>query len=133
VHVEDVVDAVMRFFHHDNTADCVYELAGPAGLPYNDFLDVTIAAAGGGVKRRNIPKKWADRMILLKGLFTDVTEDRRASAYFNLHTRTTSRTRSTSWAGSRATTRTGSRRSRKATGGAPSSPPPRADSSCMPL
>jgi len=85
VHVEDVVDAVMRFFNHDNTADCVYELAGPAGLPYNDFLDVTIAAAGGGVKRRNIPKKWANRMILLKGLFTDVTEDRRASAYFNLH------------------------------------------------
>jgi hypothetical protein len=37
------------------------------------------------VRRRNIPKTWADRLIFLKGLFTDVTEDRRASAYFTLH------------------------------------------------
>lgn len=85
VHVEDVVDAVLRFFHFDRAVDCVYELAGPAGIPYNDFLDLTIAATGGGVKRRNISKKWADRLILVKGLFKDVTEDRRASAYFNLH------------------------------------------------
>ena len=85
VHVEDVVDAVKRFFGFDRGVDCVYELAGPAGIPYNEFLDLTIAAVGGGVKRRNIPKKWADRFILLKGLFMDTTEDRRASAYFNLH------------------------------------------------
>ena len=37
------------------------------------------------VKRRNIPKKWVDRAIFLKGLFKDVTQDRRASAYFTLH------------------------------------------------
>lgn len=85
VHVEDVVDAVLRFFHFDRGVDCVYELAGPAGISYNEFLDLTIRAAGGGVKRRNISKKWADRFIFVKGLFTDVTEDRRASAYFNLH------------------------------------------------
>lgn len=85
VHVEDVVDAVLRFFHFDRAVDCVYELAGPAGIPYNEFLDLTIQAAHGGVKRRNIPKKWADRFIFVKGLFTDVTDDRRASAYFNLH------------------------------------------------
>ncbi len=85
VHVEDVVDAVLRFFHFDRGVDCCYELAGPTGIPYNEFLDLTIRAAKGGVKRRNISKKWADRAILVKGLFTDVTEDRRASAYFNLH------------------------------------------------
>lgn len=85
VHVEDVVDAVIRYFDFDRGVDCCYELAGPEGIPYNEFIDLTIAAAGGGVKRRNIDKKWADRAIFLKGLFTDVTKDRRASAYFNLH------------------------------------------------
>ena len=85
VHVEDVVDAVLRFFNFDRAVDCCYELAGPEGITYNEFVDQTIAAAKGGVKRRNIPKKWADRAILLKGLFMDTTEDRRASAYFNLH------------------------------------------------
>jgi NADH dehydrogenase len=85
VHVEDVVDAVLKFFHFDRGVDCVYELAGPFGIPYNEFIDFTIEAAGGKVKRRNIPKKWADRFIFVKGLFTDTTQDRRASAYFNLH------------------------------------------------
>jgi NADH dehydrogenase len=85
VHVEDVVDAVLRFFDFDRGVDCVYELAGPEGLSYNDVLDTTIAAVGGGVKRRNVAKKWADRLIFLKGFFKDTTEDRRASAYFNLH------------------------------------------------
>ena len=85
VHVEDVVDAVLKFFHFERGVDCCYELAGPEGIAYNDFVDQTIAAAGGGLKRRNISKKWADRAIFLKGLFTDTTEDRRASAYFNLH------------------------------------------------
>jgi hypothetical protein len=32
-----------------------------------------------------VAKKWADRLIFLKGFFKDTTEDRRASAYFNLH------------------------------------------------
>lgn len=85
VHVDDVVDAVLRYFDFDRGVDCCYELAGPAGISYNEFIDTTIRAAGGGVKRRNLPKKWADRFILIKGLFTDVTEDRRASAYFTLH------------------------------------------------
>lgn len=85
VHVEDVVDAVLRYFDFERGVDCCYELAGPAGIAYNEFLDLTIAAAGGGVKRRNISKKWADRMIFFKGLFTDTTADRRASAYFTLH------------------------------------------------
>jgi nucleoside-diphosphate-sugar epimerase len=85
VHVEDVVDAVLRYFDFDRGVDCVYELAGPAGISYNEFIDATVAAAGGGVRRRNIPKKWADRAIFLKGLFVDTTAERRASAYFNLH------------------------------------------------
>jgi nucleoside-diphosphate-sugar epimerase len=85
VHVDDVVDAVMRYFAFERGIDCVYELAGPVGISYNDFLDQTIAAVGGGLKRRNISKKWADRLIFLKGLFVDNTSDRRASAYFNLH------------------------------------------------
>lgn len=85
VHVDDVVDAVIKFFGFERGVDCCYELAGPAGIAYNEFIDSTIAAAGGGIRRRNIPKKWADRFIFLKGLFTDATEDRRASAYFNLH------------------------------------------------
>jgi NADH dehydrogenase len=85
VHVDDVVDAVLRFFDFDRAVDCIYELAGPEGVSYNDFVDLTIAAAGGSVRRRNIAKKWADRMIFMKGFFKDTTEDRRASAYFNLH------------------------------------------------
>jgi NADH dehydrogenase len=85
VHVEDVVEAVLRYFTFERGVDCVYELAGPEGIPYNEFLDTTIAAVGGRVKRRNVAKKWADRLIFVKGFFTDTTEDRRASAYFNLH------------------------------------------------
>lgn len=85
VHVEDVVDAVLRYFDFERGVDCCYELAGSEALTYNDFLDVTIRAVGGGVKRRNVPKKWVDRLIFLKGLFTDTTADRRASAYFTLH------------------------------------------------
>jgi nucleoside-diphosphate-sugar epimerase len=85
VHVEDVVDAVMRYFRFERGVDCVYELAGPAGIAYNEFVDLTIAAVGGGIRRRNIAKKWADRAIFLKGLFVDNTAERRASAYFNLH------------------------------------------------
>jgi nucleoside-diphosphate-sugar epimerase len=85
VHVADVVDAVLRFFAFERGVDCAYELAGPEGVAYNDFIDLTIAATGGKVRRRNVDKKWVDRLIFLKGLFTDVTDDRRASAYFTLH------------------------------------------------
>lgn len=85
VHVEDVVDAVLRFFHFERGVDCAYELAGPEGIPYNEFIDLTVQATGGGARRRNLDKKWVDRLIFLKGLFTDTTEDRRASAYFTLH------------------------------------------------
>jgi nucleoside-diphosphate-sugar epimerase len=60
-------------------------LAGPEGITYNDFIDMTMKAAGGKMKRRNLPKKWVDRIIFVKGFFTDTTEDRRGSAYFTLH------------------------------------------------
>jgi len=85
VHVEDVVDAVIKFFDFDRGVDCMYELAGPAGIAYNDFIDQTIAAVDGGVKRKNVSKSLVDKLIFVKGLFTDTTEDRRASAYFTLH------------------------------------------------
>jgi NADH dehydrogenase len=85
VHVEDVVEAVIRYFGFERGVDCMYELAGPEGVAYNDFIDLTIAATGGGVRRRNLPKKLVDWAILAKGLFTDVTKERRASAYFTLH------------------------------------------------
>ncbi len=85
VHVEDVVEAIMLYFNYEQGVDCCYELAGPEGITYNQFLDETIAAAGGTIERKNISKKWADRAIFVKGLFTDTTKDRRASAYFMLH------------------------------------------------
>ena len=85
VHVDDVVDAMLRKFEWSSQVDCIYELAGPTGIAYNDFVDQTIAATGGGVRRRNIPKRWADLAIMAKGLFKDVTAERRASAYFLLH------------------------------------------------
>lgn len=84
-HVDDVVDAMLRKFAFSRQVDCIYELAGPSGIAYNDFVDQTITAVGGGVTRRNIPKKWADLAIMFKGLFKDVTNERRASAYFLLH------------------------------------------------
>ena len=85
VHVDDVVDAVIKFFGFDRGVECCYELAGPAGIEFNEFIDLTIDATGGKVKRRNIPRTWANRAIAIKSLFADVTEDRRASAYFSLH------------------------------------------------
>ncbi|MEZ6016957.1 MAG: hypothetical protein R3F49_17700 [Planctomycetota bacterium] len=48
-------------------------------------MDLSIKAAGGGVKRRNIPRRWVERAILLKGVFTDVTKERRGAGYFSLH------------------------------------------------
>ena len=85
VHVDDVLDAIIAFFDFERGVDCMYELAGPSGISYNEFIDTTISAVGGGIKRKNIKKKWADMAIFVKGLFTDVTEARRASAYFALH------------------------------------------------
>ena len=41
VHVDDVVDAIMKYFDFDRGVDCCYELAGPAGIPYNEFVDQT--------------------------------------------------------------------------------------------
>jgi nucleoside-diphosphate-sugar epimerase len=85
VHVEDVVTAVIKYFDFTRGVECVYELAGPEGIPYNQFIDLTIQATGGGVKRRNIDKKWVDAGMFVLGIFKDTTEYRRASAYFNLH------------------------------------------------
>jgi len=84
-HVDDVVDAMLRKFAFSRQVDCIYELAGPNGIAYNEFIDFTIRATDGGIRRRNIPKKWADLAIMIKGLFTDTTEARRASAYFLMH------------------------------------------------
>ncbi len=85
VHVEDVVDAIIKFFDFERGVDCCYELAGPFGITYNEFVDLTMKAAGGSMRRRNVPKKWVDRALFVKGMFSDVTKYRRASAYFNLH------------------------------------------------
>lgn len=85
VHVEDVVKAVIAYFDFDRGVDCMYELAGPAGISYNEFIDLTIAATGGTIKRRNISRKWIDRALFFVGLFKDTTKYRRASAYFTLH------------------------------------------------
>ena len=55
VHVEDVVDAVLRYFAFERGIDCCYELAGPSGLPYNEFVDSTIKPRR-RVRRRNISR-----------------------------------------------------------------------------
>ena len=87
VHVDDLVEAIVRAFDYERgTEDFrLVEIAGPAGVSFNDFLDLTIAATGGKVRRRNIPRRWVERAILLKGLFKDVTKERRGAGYFSLH------------------------------------------------
>ena len=87
VHVEDLVEAIVRVFDYERGKEDfrVFEIAGPAGVSFNDFLDLTIAATGGKVRRRNIPRRWVERAILLKGLFKDVTKERRGAGYFSLH------------------------------------------------
>ena len=87
VHVEDLVDAIVRVFTYERGREDfrVFEIAGPAGVAFNDFVDLTIAATGGKVKRRNIPRRWVERAILVKGLFRDVTKERRGAGYFSLH------------------------------------------------
>jgi nucleoside-diphosphate-sugar epimerase len=87
VHVDDLIDVVLRFFQYDRAkdVDCIYEIAGPEGVAFNDFIDQTIAVTGGKVKRRNIPRRWVQRAIFVKGLFKDVTRERRGAGYFSLH------------------------------------------------
>jgi len=87
VHVDDLVDVVRTFFDYERGREDyrVFEIAGPEGIPFNDFVDLTISATGGGVRRRNIPRRWVERMIFLKGLFKDVTKERRGAGYFSLH------------------------------------------------
>ena len=87
VHIEDVVDAIVKFFEYEKAHDDfrVFEIAGPEGIPFNDFVDLTIAATGGKVKRRNIPRRWVQRALFVKGLFKDVTKERRGAGYFSLH------------------------------------------------
>jgi len=87
VHVDDLVDVVRTFFDYERGREDfrVFEIAGPAGVHFNDFVDLTIEATGGAVKRRNIPRRWIERMIFLKGLFKDVTKERRGAGYFSLH------------------------------------------------
>jgi nucleoside-diphosphate-sugar epimerase len=78
VHVEDLVDAVLRYFDFERGVDCVYEIAGPKGITYNEFFDLTVAAAGGSVKRKNVPNEAIRRKLFWKGIFRDVTPERRA-------------------------------------------------------
>lgn len=87
VHVDDLVDAIVRVFGYERCREDfrVFEIAGPAGISFNDFVDMTVAATGGNVKRKNIPRRWVERVILLKGLFKDVTKERRGAGYFSLH------------------------------------------------
>jgi len=87
VHVDDMIDALVALFHYERARDeyRVFEIAGPHGVSFNDFVDVTIRATGGGVKRRNIPRRWVERALLLKSVFKDVTKERRGASYFSLH------------------------------------------------
>lgn len=87
VHVDDVVDVIVRVIGYERGREDyrVFEIAGPFGISFNDFVDATISATGGSVKRRNIPRRWIERMILVKGLFKDVTKERRGAGYFSLH------------------------------------------------
>lgn len=87
VHIDDMIDALVAVFGYERVREefRVFEIAGPAGIPFNEFIDLTIRATGGGVKRRNIPRRWVERAILLKGIFKDVTKERRGAGYFSLH------------------------------------------------
>ncbi len=87
VHVDDLVDAIVRFLSYERGREDfrIFEIAGPFGVSFNDFVDLTIAATGGKVRRRNIPRRWVERAILLKGIFKDVTKERRGAGYFSLH------------------------------------------------
>ena len=87
VHVDDLVDAIVRVFGYERCKRGLPRVRDrrPRGVSFNDFLDMTVAATGGKVKRKNIPRRWVERAILLKGLFKDVTKERRGAGYFSLH------------------------------------------------
>ena len=87
VHVADVVEAGLLYLTTKQTmdVDSVFEIAGPEGIPFNDFIDFTIAAAGGSLRRRNVPRRWVERFLVVKSVFTDVTRQRRGASYFFLH------------------------------------------------
>ena len=87
VHIDDLIEALMLFFAHPAAQEDgrVFEIAGPEGIAFNDFVDATIEATGGKVKRRNIARHWVNRALFLKGLFKDVTKERRGAGYFSLH------------------------------------------------
>ncbi|MCP5020901.1 MAG: NAD-dependent epimerase/dehydratase family protein [bacterium] len=87
VHIDDVIEALMLFFAHPAAQEDgrIYEIAGPEGISFNDFVDSTIQATGGKVRRRNIARHWVQRALFLKGLFKDVTKERRGAGYFSLH------------------------------------------------
>jgi nucleoside-diphosphate-sugar epimerase len=87
VHIDDLIEALMLFFAHPAAQEDgrVFEIAGPEGIAFNDFVDATIQATGGKVKRRNIARHWVQRALFLKGLFKDVTKERRGAGYFSLH------------------------------------------------
>ncbi|MEZ6019518.1 MAG: NAD-dependent epimerase/dehydratase family protein [Planctomycetota bacterium] len=87
VHIDDLIDALVRFFHYEKAHEDfrVFEIAGPEGIAFNDFIDLTIEAVGGKIRRRNIPRRWVQRALFLKGLFKDVTKERRGAGYFSLH------------------------------------------------
>lgn len=87
VHVDDLVDAIVRSLTYERGREDfrIFEIAGPFGISFNDFVDLTVAATGGKVRRRNIPRRWVERAILFKGLFKDVTKERRGAGYFSLH------------------------------------------------
>ena len=87
VHVDDLVDAIVRSLTYERGREDfrIFEIAGPFGISFNDFVDVTVAATGGKIRRRNIPRRWVERAILFKGIFKDVTKERRGAGYFSLH------------------------------------------------
>ena len=87
VHIDDLIEVMMLFFANPAAQEDgrIFEIAGPEGIPFNDFVDWTIEATGGKVKRRNIPRHWVQRALFVKGLFKDVTKERRGAGYFSLH------------------------------------------------
>jgi nucleoside-diphosphate-sugar epimerase len=87
VHVDDLVDAVVRFFDYERGKEDyrIFEIAGPEGISFNDFVDTVIAATNGGVKRRNIPRRWVERATTFLHIFKDMTKARRGAGYFSLH------------------------------------------------
>lgn len=87
VHVEDLVEAIMLFFNYERGKEDyrIFEIAGPEGIAFNDFVDTVIQVTGGKVKRRNIPRRWVERATTFLHIFKDMTKARRGAGYFSLH------------------------------------------------